>query len=126
MARILIVDDDDGFRTTLEQMLAEAGHSVTTAADGLAGAVQFRASPSDLILVDMVMPHSGLMTIRALVSQFPGLKVIAMSGGGSHRLDYARNLGAHRTLAKPFTSEQLESAIAATLDDRRDPNVNPT
>jgi DNA-binding response OmpR family regulator len=96
-------------------MLTASGHAVATAADGLAGTISFRANPVDLVLVDMMMPHSGLGTIRVLRSQFPRLKVIAMSGGGSHRLDYARSLGAHCTLAKPFNAEQLATAVASTL-----------
>ncbi len=115
MARILLIDDDESFRTTLGQMLTAAGHTVTVADDGLSGAKLFRAQPSDLVLTDMVMPHGGLSALWALRAQFPAIKVIAMSGGGAHRLDYARSLGAQRTLAKPFTSEQLATAIAETL-----------
>lgn len=115
MARILLIDDDESFRTTLAQMLIAGGHKVVTADDGLTGANLFRAAPTDLVLTDMVMPHGGLLVIRVLREQFPALKVIAMSGGGSHRLDYARSLGAQRTLAKPFTAEQLAAAIAETL-----------
>lgn len=115
MAKILIIDDDEPFRSSLEQLLTAAGHTVVTADDGMAGAQLYRANPTDLILTDMVMPHSGLGTIRVLRSQFPDLRVIAMSGGGAHRLGYARDLGARCTLAKPFTLEQLAAAIAETL-----------
>ena len=115
MASILIIDDDESFRMTLARMLVASGHAATTASDGLEGAKLFRANPVDLVLVDMVMPHSGLMMIRVLRSQYPSLRVIAMSGAGSHRFGYARDLGAFRTLAKPFTPEQLAAAIADTL-----------
>ena len=115
MASILIIDDDDEFRGALEQMLVAGGHAVTVAGDGLEGTKLFRAAPTDLILIDMVMPHSGLMAIQVLRDQHPGLKMIAMSGAGSHRLDYARGFGALRSLAKPFTPQQLAEAIATTL-----------
>ena len=115
MASILIIDDDESFRITLAQLLIASGHAAATASDGLEGAVLFRANPADLVLVDMVMPHSGLMMIRVLRSLYPSLRVIAVSGAGSHRLGYARDLGAFRTLAKPFTPEQLAAAIADTL-----------
>jgi DNA-binding NtrC family response regulator len=115
MASILIIDDDDIFRITLGAALATAGHDVALAANGFDGANAYRAKPADIVLVDMVMPHSGLALIQVLRSQFPQLKVIAMSGGSSRRLRVARELGAHRTLAKPFTPEQLATAITDTL-----------
>jgi DNA-binding response OmpR family regulator len=115
MARILIIDDDESVRSMLEQMLAADGHAVTTAHDGLEGAQRFRADPADIILLDMMMPHSGLMTIRVLRGQFPGVRIIAMTGGAPFRLGFARDLGVPYTLVKPFTRDQLADVIAATL-----------
>jgi len=43
------------------------------------------------------------------------VKIIAMSGGGTHRLDYAKSIGASCSLAKPFTFEKLCAAISETL-----------
>ena len=115
MASILIIDDNEAFRSLLEEMLVAAGHTVKKAADGLEGAQLYREGPTDLILTDMVMPHSGLSTIRVLREQFPGVKIIAMSGGGAHRLDYARGSGAVGTLTKPFTVKELAAVIAEAL-----------
>ncbi|MDO8545485.1 MAG: response regulator [Opitutaceae bacterium] len=115
MASILIIDDDENFRVALERMLVAAGHVVTTATDGLEGAVRYRANPTDIVLLDMVMPHSGLMTLRVLRSQYPGIRIIAMTGGAPFRLGFARNIGVPHTLVKPFTSEQLADVIAVTL-----------
>jgi CheY-like chemotaxis protein len=115
MASILIIDDNESFRSLLEAMLVAGGHTVKKAADGLEGAQLYREGPTDLILTDMVMPHSGLSTIRVLTEQFPGVKIIAMSGGGAHRLDYARSSGAARTLTKPFSTKQLAAAISEAL-----------
>lgn len=99
----------------LLQMLREVGHTAVAATNGLDALKLFRAAPADLILTDIMMPYDGLATIRILRGEFPELGIIAMSGGGEHRLDYARSLGAHRTLTKPFTAEQLTAAIAEVL-----------
>jgi CheY-like chemotaxis protein len=115
VARILVIDDDENFRELLLTMLAGAGHVAFGAANGFEALNLFRATPSDLVLTDMVMPYSGLATIRILHEEFPEVGIIAMSGGGARRLDYARGLGAHQTLAKPFTAEQLAAAIALVL-----------
>jgi two-component system chemotaxis response regulator CheY len=121
MARILIIDDDESLRTTLEQWLTAAGHSVLSAADPLDGLQLFRAAPTDLVVMDMMMPHSGLSAIRVLRGQYPQVRVIAMTGGPQHRLGYARDLGASHTLVKPFTPEQLKEAIAGALGARPEP-----
>jgi CheY-like chemotaxis protein len=62
-----------------------------------------------------MMPYGGLPTIRVLRGDYPNLKIIAMSGGGQPRLDIAGRLGANRTLAKPFSAQQLIAAINDVL-----------
>lgn len=115
MARILVIDDDDALRDMLALSLTTAGHEVVTADNGMKGLQLYRAEPTDVVLIDLMMPHDGLMAIRVIRSQFPELAIIAMSGGGAHRLAYARTLGAQATLAKPFSRAELASAIDAVL-----------
>ena len=115
MARILIIDDDDTLRGIIVKSLTHAGHSVTQANNGRKGVAQFKASPTDLVITDLVMPEQeGMETIKILHRDFPALPVIAMSGGldGSPLyLDLTRRLGAMVTLTKPFTLQQLKQAI---------------
>jgi CheY-like chemotaxis protein len=115
MARIIIIDDDAVLREILTRLLTEAGHNVTVTTNGFEGVKAFRAEPADLILTDIMMPYGGLPTIRVLRSEFPNLKIIAMSGGGQPRLDLAEGLGANRTLAKPFASKDLLDAVHKLL-----------
>lgn len=115
MARILVIDDDATVRQMLVRSLQAFGHEAEAAASGLEGVQRLRAEPADLALVDLMMPCDGLMTIRVLREQFPSTAIIAMSGGAAHRLDYARSLGARRTLAKPFFRAELQAAIAAVM-----------
>ena len=65
------------------------------------------------------MPEQeGMETIKILHRDFPALPVIAMSGGldGSPLyLDLTRRLGAKITLTKPFTLQQLKSAVDEIL-----------
>ena len=68
----------------------------------------------------MFMPDKdGLETIMALRRTHPGMKIIAMSGGGFKGtvdvLHVAKKLGARRTLNKPFTREQLLDALREEL-----------
>lgn len=115
MASILIIDDDEALATTLSHWLTAAGHAVTATVDAVEGVALYRAEPRDLVLMDMVMPRSGLMAIRVLKEQFPDIRIIAMTGGGAFRLGYARELGASHTLVKPFTPDQLTDVVANAL-----------
>ena len=115
MANILIIDDNENICSMLAQMLIDGGHVVTTAADGFEGYQRFRANPADLVFVDMMMPYGGLAVIHELHQQYPGVRIIAMSGGPTFRLGIARDLGVGHTLVKPFTPEQLADVVAAEL-----------
>lgn len=123
MARLLVVDDDETLLSTLELILLEAGHNVAIVPDGLEAAKLFHAKPFDVIITDLVMPNrEGLETIVALRRDFPAVAIIAMSGGVDQSKTYlqlAAKLGAHRTLAKPFTPQALHGAIAAVLSGDR-------
>ena len=114
MPRILIIDDDDELRWLLGRMLVAAGYEVQEATDGKAGLACYRQERSDVVLTDIVMPHSdGLETIRALRLEDSEVKIIAMSGGDRGLRSDA--YGASRFLLKPFTLEQLLTALADVL-----------
>jgi DNA-binding response OmpR family regulator len=116
MARIIIIIDDDAvLREILARILTENGHSVMITANGFEGVKAFRAEPADIILTDIMMPYGGLPTIRVLRAEFPNLKIIALSDGGQPRLDIAAGLGANRTFAKPFSSQELIEAVDEML-----------
>ena len=122
MANILVIDDDNDFRTILCATLEDAGHAVNEAGDGLAGIRSFRDSPADIVLTDMIMPErEGIETILELKRDFPDVKIIAMSGGGrletNSFLSFAGKFGACGTLEKPFSAAHLLSAIDKVLAD---------
>ncbi len=116
---ILLVDDEEPFRTVIRRVLVNAGYEVVEAADGLEGIQRFYEKPADLIITDIIMPEKeGIETILELKSTHPELKLIAMSGGGWYGTDIdfnmARKLGA-RTLDKPFALKELLEMVAELL-----------
>ena len=120
MTRILVMDDDEIFRSALRVALEGAGYQVADAADGAAGVRLYHQLGADVVLVDIFMPEmDGLDVIRALRGQMPRPRLIAMSGGGSAGqgdiLGIAAALGAARTLRKPFTSRELLDALRDLL-----------
>ena len=122
MKRILLVDDNDAFRQPLREILRAAGYEVRTAPEGKVALQLFRQRPFDLVVTDLIMPEKeGLETIMELKQIEPGLKIIAMSGGGrvdaGDYLPMAEMLGASATLAKPFEVEKILELIARVLGE---------
>jgi CheY-like chemotaxis protein len=110
--RILICDDEEALLRFLGRVLRGAGYDVLEAHDGREALQLLRLRSCDLVLTDIFMEgQEGIETIRTLRQEWPGLTIIAMSGGGSQGdtdvLTDARVLGADDTLQKPFTSADL-------------------
>ncbi len=124
MKRILVIDDDDQVRRMIRQMLERAGYEVTDAPDGEIGVRMHRAEPVDLIITDIFMPEKeGLETIRELRRDFPDIKIIAISGGGStgafSYLPLAKSFGALDTISKPFDRSELLDSVKRLLDEQK-------
>ncbi len=120
MARILLIDDDDSFRTILGLALEQSGHTVLEAHDGEEGLKLFPHAKADLVITDLVMPgKEGFEVLMALRKKQPPVKIIVVSGGlrdgATDFLQMARFLGAGRALAKPFALEALLTAITELL-----------
>ena len=117
--RVLLIDDDEGFRGLVGVMLTAAGCAVQAAANGKIGLACYREQRADVVITDILMPEAeGLETIQALKDFDPDVKIIAMSGAGggqfSH-LESAMAFGARRILHKPFSRTELLSTVADLL-----------
>lgn len=121
MARILVIDDDAMVRATIRDILESQGYSVEEAENGRAGLAKMRKNRADLVVTDIIMPEmEGVEAMLAVREEFPGVKVIAISGGGRTAnydfLGVAGKLGANKTLQKPFTRDELLRAVCACLE----------
>jgi DNA-binding NtrC family response regulator len=120
--RIMIVDDDPGIRRALHILLSRAGYHVTQARDGVEALRLWRDVGGDLVITDIHMPEKdGIEMIVELLSHTPGIRIIAMSGGGqTRRLDLLGNatlLGAVLTIEKPFTLNEMMSTVRQALGE---------
>jgi len=118
MANILLVDDDDNFRSMLRITLQRLGHQISEASNGLVALKLFQLHLYDVVILDLIMPEKeGIETIRDLRKQRPDVKIIAMSGGGRLKamdiLSVAKAVGADQVLAKPFSNDNLLDALNA-------------
>jgi DNA-binding response OmpR family regulator len=121
MAAILLIEDDAAVRLLLKRILEQRGHDVIEASDGGEGLRLFGEREVELVVTDIVMPDKdGVETIIDLRRKDPGLRIIAISGGGTTTagptwLRAAKLLGANRTLEKPFSPKQFLEAVHEVL-----------
>jgi YesN/AraC family two-component response regulator len=102
-------------------MLTTAGYGLQEASNGTEGLAAYRQQRPDVVLMDILMPErEGLETIRELMQIDPQAKIIAMSVTGEKRfghLSIALHMGAIRILHKPFTRDELLTAITEVSSD---------
>lgn len=119
MARILLADDDAATRDMVQRALATDGHSVTPTQDGTEALEKLREAPGafDLLISDVQMPSlDGIALAEASLAANDKLRVILMSGFADElgKADHLKDKIA-RVLTKPFTLEQIRSAVKAAL-----------
>jgi CheY-like chemotaxis protein len=121
MQKILIIDDNSAVRSTMARILELAGYETITASDGNEGLIRMRQDKPDLIITDIIMPEKeGIETIRQILIERPGAKIMAVSGGGRHAnmdfLEVARKLGAMEVLEKPFEPDELVNRVSRCMN----------
>jgi CheY-like chemotaxis protein len=117
---ILVVEDEDGVRDLVSEMLAAVGYKVMSASrpaaavqvcEGFAGGI-------DLLLTDVVMPEmNGLELARRIRTVKPATRVLFMSGYPEHTALPGGSLEqGMRLVAKPFDRQTLLRSVRAALD----------
>lgn len=101
--KILAIDDDPMFLRSLKRVLNNTPYSLTTLTDPEQALATVVAGRHDLVLLDLKMPgRDGLSVLGELISRFPELFVIMLTGhGGVQEAVQAVKLGAADFLEKP-------------------------
>ena len=130
MPSILIIDDEEDVRDALRTVLERAGYQVRVASNGNEALALQREQPAQLVITDIIMPEKdGVRTIKEMRQEFPGLRIIAISGGGGVEplaykpgaitttayLAAAKEVGADRVFTKPFERKDLIQAVNEML-----------
>ena len=108
--RILVVDDEEFYRASLQRILSRVGHEVKQASDAREALSQIAHDPFDLVLADMRMPGlDGLQLIGEIQAIRPDLPCIIVTGFGSPESSVeALRSGAFWYLEKPFEQSNLD------------------
>lgn len=122
---ILVVDDDDGIRRSLESELRAAGYTTSSAADGDDAIRRFLGDPSDLILTDLSMPAGDGFHLIQQIRKSSSVPIIVLSvrDGESDKIR-ALDLGADDFVVKPFSVAELLARVRAQL--RRTSSAEPS
>ena len=113
--RVMVIDDSKTIRRTAETLLKREGCEVVTATDGFEALAKIADQQPQIIFVDIMMPRLDGYQTCALIKNnqvFKSTPVIMLSSKDS-LFDKARGriVGSEQYLTKPFTREELLSAI---------------
>jgi two-component system KDP operon response regulator KdpE len=114
--RILVVDDDDAIRRTLDEHLTLYGFDVIAARDGIEGFDRFTTSKPDLVLSDLAMPRADGFSLieRIRATNDTPILVLSVRGGDVDKVR-ALDLGADDFVVKPFSTPELMARVRAQL-----------
>ncbi|NMM21245.1 MAG: response regulator transcription factor [Rhodoferax sp.] len=123
MSSLLIVEDDELLRDALSAQLAQAGHTVTPAADGAIAQALLETHRFDGVLLDLGLPKvSGMEVLHWIRLRLPALPVLVLTArdGVDDRVQ-GLNAGADDYLTKPFSMAELQARLGAMLRRARLP-----
>jgi CheY-like chemotaxis protein len=124
--RILVIDDEPFVLEALKRVLASGAVAVITASTADAGLAAMSEAPVDLVIIDVILPGmDGVAAIKLIRRDYPGARIIAISGGGNFGLNSylpeaistsaylaaCKAAGADGVLAKPFETAELRALI---------------
>lgn len=119
---ILVVDDEESFRTVVVRQLTNAGYAAIEARDGSEAIKKFAERRGDIaaVLLDLVMPNtSGGETLAILRYYVPDLPIVVASGYSDLDAlalkDTERGVG---FLKKPFTAGELTTELRRVIAER--------
>ena len=113
--KVMVIDDSKTIRRTAETLLKKAGCVVTTATDGFDALAKIADTEPSIIFVDIMMPRLDGYQTCALIknnSAFQSTPVIMLSSkDGLFDRAKGRIVGSDQYLTKPFSKDELLSAI---------------
>lgn len=119
-AKVLLVDDEEDFLSTLAERLETRGLKVNTVTSGEQAVARAGEEGFDLIVLDLAMPGmDGLETLKRIKAKQPDAEIIILSGQGSIRTSIeAMKLGAEDFMEKPVNINELLDKISEAKDKR--------
>jgi twitching motility two-component system response regulator PilG len=122
--KVMVIDDSKTIRRTAETLLKKAGCDVLTAENGFEALPIISTEHPDIVFIDIMMPRlDGYQTCSLIKNnaKFKNTPVIMLSSkDGLFDRAKGRVVGAQQYLTKPFTREDLLSAIRTHLINKKE------
>jgi len=116
---LLIIDDDQSFRTVWEFILRQAGFSVDAVPNLVEAEISLRTRRPDVIICDVDLSEADAFAFVSELKKSPetrGIPVIMVSGlADQPRRQLGEICGAEMILVKPFGRQELLDAVARVL-----------
>jgi CheY-like chemotaxis protein len=121
--RIIVVDDDQAFRSLLIQIISKKTAYIAEGfANGAEALIRLGSNPPELLILDMFMPHmDGLGVCRAIKNElgFETTQVMIVTGFSHHpNVTAAQRLGFEQIFFKPLDMGRFVRTIQETLDGK--------
>jgi UDP-3-O-[3-hydroxymyristoyl] N-acetylglucosamine deacetylase len=116
---ILVVDDEDGVRESVREVLSDEGYRVVDTADGARVLEIIKAERPELVLLDIWMPQvDGIGLLKEIKSHEPEINVVMVSGHGNiHTAVTATKFGAFDFIEKPVSLDGLLLTVQRALGE---------
>lgn len=118
MGSVLIIDDEQLVRWSIEKLLSKDGHEVVSVETGAEGLLRLKDGTPDVILLDMKLPDiNGMEILRTIKKDNGEVPVIIITAYGSidSAID-AIKAGAFDYIVKPFDAEKLKLTVNRALE----------
>jgi len=115
---VLVIDDEPMVARVARRLLECHGLTAEIADCGQEAMARLTADPTgfDVVLLDLSMPGmSGTEVLRRLREELPNVGVILSSGYGPEAIQDELRMGREAFLSKPYTSAELDRALASVL-----------
>jgi DNA-binding response OmpR family regulator len=117
MSKILVIDDDDSNRESLEMYFSEEGYDVVTASTGTQGVKRYRDNPADAVILDISLPDmEGFDVLDDLRAENKDVKVIMITAFHDEKtINRAFEKGSFAYIKKPINLDDLDSMVRKAL-----------
>ena len=117
MAKIMVVDDDDGILNLLERFLVSLGYEAITVDNGKEALERMNEMP-EIVILDIMMPGmNGLQVLDKIKEKAPSTEVIVITGLDSTGLGIeCLERGAFEFMAKPLNLDHLKFLLEFKLE----------
>lgn len=117
MAVILVVEDEPLVRMVAVEVLADAGHKVLEAGDGLEALDVLRSTAADMLITDVQMPRmNGYQLAEVSIERWPAMKVLLVTGYARDAVPAGIASAAIHTIHKPYDIDRLPALVTELLN----------